>query len=148
MMYVDHLALPVCTLEITADEQAVTGVRRVEAAAHAQPNALTRAAAEAVTAYLAGEPLAKLPLRPSGTAFEQAVWHALREIPYGRTCCYADIAAAIGRPTATRAVGRAIGKNPILLFIPCHRVIGKNGSLTGFSAGLDLKRFLLELERE
>ena len=148
MMFVEYLTMPMCTLEITADEQAVTGVRRVEGAAHPRPNALTRAAAEAITAYLAGEPLAELPLRPSGTAFEQAVWHALREIPYGRTRCYADIAAAIGRPTATRAVGRAIGKNPILLFIPCHRVIGKNGSLTGFSAGLDLKRFLLELERE
>ena len=75
------MALPMCTLEITADERAVTGVCRVEAAAHAQPNALTRAAAEAITAYLVGEPLAKLPLRPAGTAFEQAVWHALREVP-------------------------------------------------------------------
>ena len=89
-----------------------------------------------------------MPLRPAGTAFEQAVWQALRGIPHGRTRCYADIAAAIGRPSSTRAVGRAVGKNPILLFIPCHRVIGKDGSLTGFSAGLDLKRFLLDLEQE
>lgn len=147
-MYIAYLTLPMCTLEITADDKAVTCVRRVEAAAHAQPNAMTRAAAEAITAYLAGKPLIDLPLRPAGTAFEQAVWKALREIPYGRTCCYADIAAAIGRPSAMRAVGRAISKNPILLFIPCHRVIGKNGSLTGFSAGLDLKRFLLDLEKE
>ena len=69
----------------------------------------------------------------------------------GSAVCYmadADIAAAVGKPTATRAVGRAIGKNPILLFIPCHRVIGRDGSLTGFSAGLDLKRFLLELEHQ
>ncbi len=147
-MAVEYLTLPLCTLKITADDTAVTGVQRAEACAQAQPNALTRAAAEAITAYLSGSRLAELPLRPAGTAFEQAVWQALRQIPHGRTRCYADIAAAIGRPASTRAVGRAIGKNPILLFIPCHRVIGKDGSLTGFSAGLDLKRFLLELEQE
>ena len=147
-MAVEYLTLPLCMLEITADDTAVTGVRRAEACAQAQPNALTRAAAEAITAYLSGGRLAELPLRPTGTAFEQAVWQALRQIPHGRTRCYADIAAAIGRPSSTRAVGRVVGKNPILLFIPCHRVIGKDGSLTGFSAGLDLKRFLLDLEQE
>ena len=147
-MAVEYLTLPLCTLKITADDTAVTGVQRAETCAQAQPNALTRAAAEAITAYLSGSRLAELPLRPAGTAFEQAVWQALRQIPHGRTRCYADIAAAIGRPSSTRAVGRAVGKNPILLFIPCHRVIGKDGSLTGFSAGLDLKRFLLELEQE
>ena len=147
-MAIEYITLPTYTLEITADEQAVTGVRRVDEAGPAHPNALTRRAADAISAYLAGGALAGLPLRPAGTAFEQAVWQALRQIPYGQTRCYADIAAAIGRPSSTRAVGRAVGKNPILLFIPCHRVIGRNGSLTGFSAGLDLKRFLLKLERE
>lgn len=148
MMGHEYLTLPLCVLEITADETAITGVRRGDRAETAHPNALTRAAAEAIAAYLAGGELLALPLRPAGTVFELAVWQALQKIPYGQTRCYSDIAAAIGRPTAVRAVGRAIGKNPILLFIPCHRVLGKDGSLTGFSAGLDLKRFLLKLEAQ
>jgi len=83
-----------------------------------------------------------------GTAFQQAVWRALREIPYGRTATYSDIAAAIGRPSAVRAVGAAIGANPVLIHVPCHRVIGKNGALTGFRGGLEMKARLLGLERD
>ncbi len=147
-MCYEYLTLPLCVLEITADDTAVTGVRRANGTGPAHPNALTRQAAEAIAAYFAGDTLACLPLRPAGTAFELAVWQALQRIPYGETRCYSDIAAAIGHPAAVRAVGRAIGKNPILLFIPCHRVLGKDGSLTGFSAGLDLKQALLALEAQ
>jgi methylated-DNA-[protein]-cysteine S-methyltransferase len=87
-----------------------------------------------------------LPLAPRGTEFERRVWQALTEIPYGETRSYAEIAAAIGSPAACRAVGRANGRNPIAIVIPCHRVIGSDGSLTGYGGGLDLKRFLLDLE--
>ncbi|TDL96598.1 methylated-DNA--[protein]-cysteine S-methyltransferase [Macrococcus carouselicus] len=81
-----------------------------------------------------------------GTSFQQAVWHALQTIPYGQTMTYSEIAEQIGRPKAVRAVGGAIGRNPVLITIPCHRVIGKNGRLTGFSSGLHLKRRLLDIE--
>lgn len=87
-----------------------------------------------------------LPLAPQGTPFQRAVWKELRRIPYGATCTYGDIAARIGRPKAVRAVGQANHCNPLPIFIPCHRVIGKNGALTGYAGGLALKQALLELE--
>lgn len=86
-------------------------------------------------------------LDPTGTAFQQRVWLALRDIPYGETRSYAQIATVIGAPTATRAVGAANGRNPIALVVPCHRVIGADGSLTGFGGGLAAKRWLLDHER-
>jgi methylated-DNA-[protein]-cysteine S-methyltransferase len=87
-----------------------------------------------------------LPLHLSGTAFQQRVWTALLDIPYGETTSYGKIAAAIGAPTASRAVGLANGQNPIPIIVPCHRVIGANGALTGYGGGLDAKRWLLALE--
>jgi len=87
-----------------------------------------------------------LALAPSGTPFELSVWEELRRIPFGQTRSYADIAHALGKPAATRAVGRANGANPIAIVVPCHRVIGSNGSLTGFGGGLAAKALLLELE--
>ena len=89
-----------------------------------------------------------LPLHPIGTEFQVAAWNALCEIPYGKTRTYAEQAANIGRPKAVRAVGAANGRNPISIVIPCHRVIGSNGRLTGFAGGVDVKRFLLEHESE
>jgi methylated-DNA-[protein]-cysteine S-methyltransferase len=88
-----------------------------------------------------------LPLAPQGTPFQRCVWDALRTIPYGETRSYGEIAAQVGKPGAARAVGGANNRNPLALFIPCHRVIGADGSLTGFASGLDHKHFLLELER-
>jgi len=82
-----------------------------------------------------------------GTAFQRAVWEALDRIPYGHTVTYSDIAREVGKPAAVRAVGAAIGANPVMIVVPCHRVIGKNGALTGFRGGLDMKTRLLELER-
>ena len=87
-----------------------------------------------------------VPLSPHGTQFQLAVWRALREIPYGQTRTYGEIAAAVGRPKAARAVGMANRDNPLLIFTPCHRVVGKDGALTGFACGLEVKRRLLELE--
>lgn len=88
-----------------------------------------------------------LPLAPEGTAFQQRVWRALRTIPYGETRSYRDIAVAIGQPNATRAVGGANHRNPLPIVIPCHRVVGRDGSLTGFGGGLDIKQKLLRLEQ-
>ena len=89
-----------------------------------------------------------LPLSPKGTLFQQAVWQALREIPYGETRSYKEIAQTIGRPNACRAVGQANNRNPLMIVQPCHRVIGANGSLTGFAHGIDMKAFLLDLEQK
>jgi methylated-DNA-[protein]-cysteine S-methyltransferase len=82
-----------------------------------------------------------------GTPFQKRVWAALLDIPYGATASYGDIAAAIGQPTACRAVGMANGRNPVAIVVPCHRVIGSSGTLTGYGGGLDRKRLLLDLER-
>ena len=105
-------------------------------------------AARQLKAYFAGELKEfSLPLRPEGTPFQKSCWQALTEIPYGETVAYADIAARIGNPKACRAVGLANNRNPISIIIPCHRVVGKNGSLTGYGGGLPVKELLLELER-
>ncbi|REF35844.1 methylated-DNA--[protein]-cysteine S-methyltransferase [Thermasporomyces composti] len=110
-------------------------------------NPVLRAAVEQLNAYFAGESTAfDLPLRPEGTPFQQRVWAALADIPYGETRTYAEIARAIGAPTAYRAVGAANGQNPLPIVLPCHRVIGSNGSLTGYGGGMERKRILLELE--
>lgn len=87
-----------------------------------------------------------LPLDPAGTPFQKQVWHALRTIPYGQTRSYAQIARQIGRPSAARAVGAANGRNPLSIIVPCHRVIGSSGKLTGFAGGLKVKAQLLTLE--
>jgi methylated-DNA-[protein]-cysteine S-methyltransferase len=87
-----------------------------------------------------------LPLRPTGTAFQQSAWRALAEIPYGTTRSYGEQAARLGRPRAARAVGAANGRNPIPIIVPCHRLVGHDGELTGFGGGLERKRHLLEHE--
>jgi methylated-DNA-[protein]-cysteine S-methyltransferase len=87
-----------------------------------------------------------LPLAPAGTPFQLRVWEALREIPYGETATYSEIARTVGVPSAPRAVGVANGLNPIAVIVPCHRVIGSDGSLTGYGGGLERKRRLLDLE--
>ena len=102
---------------------------------------------EQLTAYWAGELTDfDVPLTSTGTPFQQQVWAALRQVPYGATCSYAALAAAIGRPTAVRAVGAANGRNPVCLVVPCHRVVGADGTLTGYAGGVERKRFLLQHE--
>jgi methylated-DNA-[protein]-cysteine S-methyltransferase len=87
-----------------------------------------------------------LALQPKGTVFQLSVWQALLQIPAGQTRYYQQLADSLGRPKSTRAVAAAIGKNPLMIIIPCHRVVGKNGHLTGFAGGLDMKQKLLDLE--
>lgn len=102
-----------------------------------------------LTAYLAGsQQTFSLPVDVEGTPFQQQTWQALKEIPYGETLSYSQIAERIGRPTAVRAVATAIGANPLLITVPCHRVIGKNGAMSGYRGGLAFKQFLLELEAQ
>jgi methylated-DNA-[protein]-cysteine S-methyltransferase len=104
-------------------------------------------AAAQLARYFAGERVDfDLPLRPRGTPFQQRVWAALREIPYGETVSYGELARRLGTPGASRAVGLANGRNPISIVIPCHRVIGADGSLTGYGGGLARKSWLLEHE--
>jgi len=103
--------------------------------------------ADQITEYLDGVRKSfSIPFDYNGTEFQQAVWRALCEIPYGETKSYSDIAHHIQKPAAVRAVGAAIGKNPVLITVPCHRVVGKDGSLTGFRGGLEMKKQLLILE--
>lgn len=105
-------------------------------------------AARELGEYLAGARCGfTVPLQPAGSAFQQAVWAALREIPYGETRSYRDLARRVGRPDAVRAVGAANGRNPLSIIVPCHRVIGAGGALTGYAGGIDNKRWLLALER-
>lgn len=106
-----------------------------------------REPARQLRAYFAGRLREfDLPLQPQGTAFERQVWQELTRIPYGQTISYGELAGQVGRPSAARAVGLANGRNPLSVVIPCHRVIGANGSLTGYGGGLENKRWLLEHE--
>jgi methylated-DNA-[protein]-cysteine S-methyltransferase len=101
-----------------------------------------------LTEYFAGRRQRfELPLAPEGTPFQQRVWRELQDVPYGVTISYGELAARIGQPTASRAVGLANGSNPLPIVIPCHRVIGANGKLTGYGGGLPIKEQLLALER-
>ncbi|HEY6248489.1 MAG TPA: methylated-DNA--[protein]-cysteine S-methyltransferase [Candidatus Angelobacter sp.] len=117
---------------------------RVELPRH--PHALTHA----LSAYFAGELAAidTLPVQTAGTPFQREVWRELRKIPCGATASYARLAERIGRPAAVRAVGLANGSNPISIVVPCHRVIGSNGSLTGYGGGIERKRWLLQHESQ
>lgn len=137
---------PIGPLTLQADEAAVTAIRfGADGARDASP--LLDAAEAQLREYFAGARRAfDLPLAPHGTAFQQRVWTALRAIPYGETRTYGELAAAIDSPNASRAVGMANHRNPIPIVIPCHRVIGANGTLTGYAGGLEIKRRLLALE--
>jgi methylated-DNA-[protein]-cysteine S-methyltransferase len=142
---------PIGELMLVGDERTLRGLYM---APHPAPRADWRSASEPFAAaceqlaqYFAGERHEfALPLELAGTPFQQRVWEALRTIPYGETRSYGQIAKQIGRPDRARAVGTANGSNPISIVVPCHRVIGADGSLTGYGGGLDRKRYLLDLE--
>ena len=145
---------PLGKLLLVGDGQALTRLAMsprpndVPHDAHRDPAALADVAAQ-LDAYFTGELTEfDLPLAPRGSEFQLRVWNALLEIPYGETASYGEIAARIGRPDTVRAVGTTNGRNPIAVIIPCHRVIGADGSLVGYGGGLDRKRLLLELEAE
>ena len=113
-----------------------------------EPSPVLLEAVRQLEEYFAGERREfDLPLEPAGTPFQLTVWAALRDIPYAETINYGQLAGRVGNPNASRAVGLANGRNPISIVVPCHRVIGADGSLTGYGGGLDRKRTLLELER-
>lgn len=113
-----------------------------------EPDALP-AAREQLSAYFTGELTEfDLPVVLHGTDFQRRVWAALRAIPYGATTSYGELAESIGSPAASRAVGLANGRNPVSIVVPCHRVVGSTGSLTGYGGGIERKRYLLGLERE
>jgi methylated-DNA-[protein]-cysteine S-methyltransferase len=143
---------PIDPLTLVSDGSALTALlfdRDERAPAQVdKPDAVLKETMKQLDQYFAGKRTAfDLPLNPSGTEFQKRVWMALRGIPYGKAVAYRDIAAEIGSPKAVRAVGGANGCNPIAIIVPCHRVIGADGSLTGFGGGIERKRFLLALER-
>ncbi|GAE45313.1 methylated-DNA--[protein]-cysteine S-methyltransferase [Mesobacillus boroniphilus] len=112
-------------------------VKRYPAAAFEKNPAALKPYRDELTEYLEGKVVEfSLPVDVKGTPFQEAIWGALREIPYGETCTYSDVAEKIGKPAAVRAVGTAIGANPVLITVPCHRVIGKNGAITGYRGGI------------
>ena len=146
---------PIGVLALVCDDGALRGLY-FENGKHGGPpsdaptgtNAIVDAARKQLDAYFAGRGATfDLPLAPEGTAFQKRVWRALATIPFGETRSYGEVAAMIGAPRASRAVGAANGRNPIPVVVPCHRVIGADGSLTGFGGGMERKRFLLALER-
>ena len=152
---------PVGELLLTAVEEGLTSVwfeehrhggsvraewQRAETVGESAARAL-RAAREQLDAYFAGERTTfDLPLAATGTPFQERVWGALRTIPFGHTMSYGELAVRLGEPKAVRAVGSANGRNPISIIVPCHRVIGASGALTGFGGGIERKRWLLEHE--
>ncbi len=150
------LESPVGTLTVAGDGTVVTNLRMTDqthdpvgrTAWRHDPSAFTEAV-EQLQAYFDGERTRfDLNLHMEGSVFQRSVWEALLDIPYGETTSYGEIARRVGKPGAARAVGLANGQNPIAIIVPCHRVIGANGSLTGYGGGLDRKVILLDLERE
>ena len=144
------IATPLGTMRLATDGRAILALEFDATATTTLSFAaqkLADAVARRLDAYFEGQRVAfDFALAPSGTPFQQSVWRALCGIPYGETVSYAEIARRVGRPSAVRAVGAANGANPIAIVIPCHRVIGTNGTLTGYGGGLDRKRALLLLE--
>ena len=155
-IYYDDMDSPIGQLRLVADDEGLREIRFAEPRhPRATPATWVRASAPLAFArtqlqeYFAGERVDfDLPLHPLGTPFQLSVWRELAQIPYGVTASYGELAKRIKHPTAVRAVGAANGRNPIPIVVPCHRVIGSNGSLTGFGGGLPVKKFLLELEKK
>ena len=155
MTWMTTLDSPIGNLTLTAREGWITGLH-MEDANHAptdwdsweRDDSLFEEAAAQVRAYLAGDlKHFDLPLRLEGTDFQRRVWKGLQGIPYGETISYGELARRVGNAKACRAVGLANGRNPVAIIVPCHRVIGADGTLTGFGGGLDRKKWLLDHER-
>ena len=152
------MASPVGELTLIASDRGLAAIlwqdddpKRVKLAPRIRDdrNPILLAAEAQLRDYFAGRlKVFSVPLDPKGTAFQKQVWTALLAIPFGQTRSYGEIARQIGRPTASRAVGAANGRNPISIIAPCHRVIGASGALTGFAGGLEAKQRLLDLERD
>lgn len=142
------ITTPIGPLRLVASEAALVAVEPVDAAPSPPTHPVLAEAARELDAWFRGELRAfETPLAPAGTPFQAQVWAALARIPFGETRTYAELAASIGRPGAARAVGAANARNPLAVVIPCHRVVGADGALTGYAWGLDKKRWLLDHER-
>jgi methylated-DNA-[protein]-cysteine S-methyltransferase len=144
---------PIGTLKITANERAVTAIAFVEGdepcLPAGNPQQLPARCARQLREYFEGRRTAfDFPVEQAGTAFQQRAWRELRRIPCGQTICYGEQALRMGNAKAVRAVGLANGKNRLSIVVPCHRVVGKDGSLTGYASGLWRKQWLLEHERK
>ena len=150
----DVVPAPIGRLIVASDGDAIAGVWMANASpedstwsSQRSVDPILAEASGQLAAYFTGALRAfTLPLAPNGTDFQRRVWRALEAIPYGATISYAELARRVGNTTAVRAVGAANGRNPIPIIVPCHRVIGSDGSLTGFGGGLDRKRWLLQHE--
>ena len=147
----DTLNTPLGTLTLEASEQGLSSIRfpnrSQPMAGKMTSSSIIKLAKRELEAYFARQLKAfSVPLDWHGTAFQESVWRALTAIPYGETVSYADIARAIGRPRSARPTGGAVGRNPLPIIVPCHRVIGSDHTLTGFTGGLNIKVALLELE--
>lgn len=146
---------PLGELRLAGDGEALTALYLPDHAGSSMPEMVGRddpgpfaTVVAELEAWFAGERTCfEVPLAPAGTPFQQEVWGALRAIPYGQTRGYGELAASVGRPGAARAVGLANGRNPISVIVPCHRVIGVSGALTGYGGGVERKRWLLDHER-
>ena len=154
-MYYDIIESPVCPILLAGDEEGLKhviflkGEKQVEIPDNWVKNKdFFRETERQLESYFSGRLKSfDLKLASKGTDFQKSVWKALCEIPYGETRTYKDIAASIGKPKACRAVGLANNRNPIAIIVPCHRVIGSNGKLVGYTSGVEVKEFLLELEK-
>ena len=140
---------PIGPMRLEAGPEGLTAVAFMDDGAPTAPDGpVLKEASRQLAEYFRGERRSfDVPLHPVGTDFQRRVWQALREIPFGETRTYSEIARELGRPGAARAVGMANHRNPLPIFIPCHRVVGANGALTGYAGGLDRKRALLALEK-
>ncbi|WP_415903245.1 methylated-DNA--[protein]-cysteine S-methyltransferase [Neptuniibacter sp. QD29_5] len=149
-MYAAIMNTALGSLLIKANNSAITSIHFLkdnETVPELLGNALTNQCVSELSEYFAGKRVRfDVPLAPNGTKFQQSVWNALNDIPYGKTCSYGDVAKKIGKPKAARAIGMANNRNPIPIIIPCHRVLGSNGNLTGYAGGLENKSYLLNLE--
>lgn len=136
-------------IKIGVSDGAVCEIGITDCILASEHSTLADRAFKEISEYLNGKRKTfNFPIAPKGTSFQRKVWSALREIPYGETKTYGEIAAHIGNQQAARAVGNACNKNPLLLAVPCHRILGANGALTGFAAGIEVKERLLLLEKK
>lgn len=149
MDYITRYPSPIGNLTIRSDGQSITGLWMDGCGQVWDTLPVLAAARDWLDRYFRGEQPdpRELPLSPAGTPFQNRVWARLLEVPYGGTKSYGDIAREIGSPRACQAVGQAVGRNRIAIIIPCHRIIGKDGSLTGFAGGLEMKQWLLSHEK-